>query len=742
MPLLAQLVSALPADRMAFANQLAKRGLHAEALREYETLRGDKSIPTDDFLFRLGEAYRNVGRESDALATYSELIKTTPQSRFVDYARLNRARLLKGTARMTELAALDHEGSPIQIRVMALFWLGETAEAEKKTKDAIAFYKKAAEIGKTNNVAQLSRLRAASLLAVSSDAKEREEAQFIFLDLSFGKDLQVAGEAVFSAAMLRYEEGRYEDAAKLYRRLAADFPNSSRVKESRIFAAWANYLSGRYTEALELAVPLRDQKDEDAYYIVASSLKKLERRKDAMDAYAAALAAFPRGRHADAEWFERLGVLVASGDHQRVLDELALRKDPPPSFANRAWSYGCDAAIAVTNYSRAIEFATWVAKRKEGKTAPSAAYRLAWLYEKTGDFPKAAKTYRWLAQNWPQHELAPQAYYFAGRTEIQLKRDDQACADWTALLQAFPDSPFSGDALYDRAMVEVRRTEYRAAERSLSEMLHRFPNAQRKAEAYYWRGICAKHLEDYPEAERHFRAALNAKPVAEFEREVRLELASVLQMRGEEQASVEMYAALLGTKVVDRMTPAQLSWVAESMMAMTNYTAALAAAKIIESRNAMAEWNQIGAALAGAAYERLGETDAAISAYTRALAAGAKTSRGARAALALGKIETLKGRFLEAKEHLADAVQRSQIQELLPVRVQAYVALAMNEEERGDLDSALGYHILVGTLFDDAEFVPHALARAVAILRKQGKRKEADDLAAELKARYPQAAQE
>ena len=39
LPLAAQLSSALPADRLAFANQLAKRGLHAEALKEYEAIR-------------------------------------------------------------------------------------------------------------------------------------------------------------------------------------------------------------------------------------------------------------------------------------------------------------------------------------------------------------------------------------------------------------------------------------------------------------------------------------------------------------------------------------------------------------------------------------------------------------------------------------------------------------------------------------------------------------------------------
>ena len=741
-PASAQLASALPADRLAFANQLAKRGLYAEALKEYEAIRNEPSVPQDEVRFRLGEAYRRVGRAADALAVYSDLIRDAPQSRFVDFARLNRALLLDGDARMKELAALNHAGASAQIRATALYWLGETAEAKKDAKGAVAWYEKAAEVARTNDVARLSRLRAAALLSASGDAKDRRRAQVLYLDLSAEGDRGVAEEAVFFAGMLSYREGRYEEAAKLFRRLVRDFTGTPRARECRVYAAWANYLSGRYTEALELAAPLREEGDEDAHYLVAASLRMLERRGDAVDAYTRALEKFPRGRHADTEWFERLATLAASAQHRRVLDELSRRPDPPEKVSARAWSYGCEAAIAVTNFPRAIEYARLVARRRDGKTAPSAAHRLAWLYEKTGDWTRAATSYRWLAQNWPTNAVAPQAYYLAGVAETRAGRGEQACADWTALLAAHPNSPYAREALYARAMEELRRKEFRAAERSLAELLTRFPDTPKKAEALYWRGVCANAVGDAPEAERHFRASLAARPSAEFAREAKLELASVLQKNGHDAEAASLFAGLLETKAVDRLPPDRLAWVAETLLASTNYTAALAAAKVIEARRAAPDWDQIGAALAGAAYEGLDEGDAASAAYARALAADAKTARGALAALALGKIETAKGLFDEAKAHLSDAVQRADSRDLLLVRVQAYAALAENEEERGDLRAALGYHLLVGTLFDDAEVVPRALARAEAILRKQGKTKEADDLAAERAKRYPKAAKE
>ncbi len=735
----AQLASALPADRLALANQLSKRGLYAEALKEYEAIRDDKTLPRDEIRFRLGEAYRHVGRAAEALREYAALIAADPQSRYVDYARLNRALLLTGESREKELLALDHAGASDQIRATALYWLGETLEAKKDVTGATRCYLKAAGVSATNDVARLSRLRAASLLSNSSEVADRRHAQGIYLDLAESPDANLAAEAIFFAGMMSYREGRHAEASTLFRRLMRDCPGSVRAKECAIYAAWSNYLGGRYGETLELAVKLRDDGNEDAYYLVGAALRRLERRADAIDAYSRALEKFPRGRHADTEWFERLAVLAVSGEHAAVLDALTKRPDPPEKVADRAWSYGCEAAIAVTNFPRAIEYATLVARQPEGRMVATAVHRLAWLYEKTGDWARAAFAYRTLAKKWPENAIAAQALYQAGVAELRAGRPEQARADWTSLLTKYPDSPFGSEALYARAMEELRNKEFRAAARSLHELQRRFPQHAKRAEAFYWWGVAANGIGDAPEAERHFRAALAARPSAEFEREARLELASVLQKRGADREAAEMFAGLLETKAVARMPPTQLAWLSETMSSLANHAAALAAAKVIEDRGIGADWNQIGAALAGAAHEGLGETDAAIAAYTRALGTGARTASGAKAALALGKLEMDQALFDEAKEHLADAVARAHSQDLIGIRVQAYVALAANEEARGDTAAALGYHMLVGTLFDDPVVVPRALEHAAAILRRQGRVKEADELDAERAKRYPKA---
>ena len=744
LPLAAQLVTAPPPDRLELAIQLSKRGMHAEALREYEAIRNAEGVPHDEVLFRLGDTYRILKRPNDALNCYAELISSTPASRYVDVARMNRAMLRTGAAREKELKELDRASAPVSIRAAALNYLGDIARDAKDVKGAVGYYRRAAEISPTNEVGRLARLKGAALLAASDAEQDRRQSLGIYLDLAASDDPQLAAESLFSAAMLGYHDGRYVEAATLFHRLAAEHPDSPRVAESRIFAAWACYLCGRYSEALAIASPLRGPDGEDAYYITASSLRMLERRRDAIHAYAAQLQAFPRGRYADEAWFDYLSVVAAQGDNAGVLTMLSERGDPPEKYAERAWGLACESAIALTNYPVAVEYAIRVAKNRKSEFAPNAVHRLAWLLEQTQDWARAAKAYRELAEAWPKNPVAAQALFRAGACEMKRGLIDRACTDWKNLVARYPDSPYSSDALYARAMAVLRRPEktvqdYRAAEQLLGERLTRFPNAARRMENLYWWGVAAHGAGDEPEAEKHLRDALAEKPSAVFEREIKLELASVLKKRGAAREAADLFTSLLETKAVDRLTPEVLEWAVRTMMDAQEWGSACAAASVLERRQVDPVWTQTAATLLGQARERMGEKDAAKEAYARALATGAQTESGAQAALALGRLESAGGQFDEAREHLEDAVTRAQSQEQLPLRIQAYAALAANEEERGEMDKALGYHMLVGSLFDDRQMVPHALARAAAILKEKGRAKESADVMAELRKRFPDA---
>jgi TolA-binding protein len=729
----------LPEDRLAFALQLTGRGLHTDALNEYLVLKGNKQVPQDEVLFRLGETYRLLGRTQEAEKCYSELLVSLPQSQYADTSRLSRAMLTKGSSRLNDLKALDHDGVSPKIRATVLYYLGENAESVKDEKSAMDYYSRVVTIGGTNRVANLALFRQCAIWSKSKNPMDRKMALGTYLNLASSKDPRIAEEALFFAGMISYGERRWRDSAMLFRRLSAKFEGSKRITQARPFAAWSEYLSGNYSEALTLAVFLRDDGDEDGSYLVAASLRMLNRLSDSIEAYDFALTKYPNGKYANREWFEKLLIFASMKNNAEVLKLLATKVSPGDDIKDRAWSIGCEAAIAVTNMTLAIEYAKRVSNMEKSPLAPNATHRLAWLYENQGDFKSSSATYRMMAEKWPENKMAPQALFLAGVNETKANNSAQARANWTRLLERYPDSPFASDALFFRAMEEVKKKEFRLASSSLRELIKRFPDTPKKSEAYYWIGMSSKMIDDIPEAEKNFREALKYSPTPEFTREIKLELAFILKSRGQDVEAANIFAELMETKAVDRLTPARLAWTSEALLSVSNFTSALKAAEILEKRNSDPTWNQIGAYLAGCSEFSMGHKDAAVAAWERSLATGARTSSGAMAALRLGQTQIGLGKFSEAHKNLSDAVSRADSSELIGLRVKAYASLAENEETRGDADAALKYHLVVGTLFDDPELVPKSMLAAAQIMRAQGKIDEANKLLEEMKTRYPNA---
>ena len=654
--------STLSTDSFALAREFSRRGLHAEAAKELESVIGAQGIAGDELAYRLGEEYRALGRNADSLAQSRKIVDEYPKSRYADYARLSIALNAKGEERRKLLEPLDRMDAPKAVRDAARYHL-------------------------------------AASRAQSEDPAVRRQALATYLDLAGSGDMRVVEEALFSAAMISYRDKRYKEAASLFARLAKNNPEGRRTAESRLYAAWANHLSGRPAEALALAAPLaKEGKDEDALYLVAVSLRALERRDEAIKAFDAALSAFPNGRYADALWSERLALLAANGDHKRVLAELAARGDPPQATAARAFTFGYEAAAATGDWQAALVFS----RRAAALSSP----------------------------------LAARARYMTGAFEVSLGHGAEAIRIWTELLANEPDSPFAADALKSRAMEELRTKAYKAANRSFAELVRRFPAKAGDVQTLYWRGVAARGADDMPEAEKLFNAALAAKPSPEFVREIQLELAYILQKKGDAVGAVRAMSELVSTKAVDRLPDAELAWLAETALSQNLPDVARVAAETLEKRTTDNAWRQIAAELAGEALDRKGMGDAAAAAYRRALAVDVRTDRGAEAALRLGRHEMEAGLHIEANKLLTDAVQRASTKELAAVRMHAYVALAKNEDACGVEEEALRYYMIVATLFDDSETVPPAMRRAAEILRKRGKTKEADELLADMKKRY------
>ena len=102
--------------------------------------------------------------------------------------------LRTGEARAKELKELDRRSAPDSIRATALNYLGDLARDAKDVKGAIDYYRRAAEVSPTNEVARLARLKGAALLSESEVLQDRRQALGIYLDLAESDDPQLAAD--------------------------------------------------------------------------------------------------------------------------------------------------------------------------------------------------------------------------------------------------------------------------------------------------------------------------------------------------------------------------------------------------------------------------------------------------------------------------------------------------------------------------------------------------------------------
>ena len=739
-------------DQVQLADGLFRRNMFKAASLEYARLSGEQGITNgmDVILYRLGECYRHLGQGDLALASYIRLVKVYPESRYAARSRLQSAliQLKVGTPEALEFAAtlfgkLAVATQPPEVRSAALYHWGETLEKQGKDAEAIQKYEElGASFGETE-YGMYSALRVAWLLLKSGDAKSRERAMGIYLDLKTkAKDPKVAEEAAFLAAKVALMEQRYEQSANLFLQLRKSFPNSPRVKESALSAAWANYYCGRYKEAVELLDLVQDDlanpQREEILYLKANCLRQLEQRGQAGAVYATLLKDFPRGEYADRAWQEQLTSYYKDGDYTNVLAVATQRTQLQNGEMDQIYWMVSDAALALGKNDVAVENCRLlVDKCPKSRFVKDSLYRLGWLLQKQEAWEAAAGWYLKIPELFPKDPVASKALYSSGLCHLQLQRGEMALRDWRNLLVAYPDSEEAPEALYQKALEEVREKDFRAAGATLDERLTRFPKDARLADVLYWRGVIYRELGDLTESEKKYRACLAANPGKELERNAKLELGALLFQMGKKDETAKIFQSLLDPAVADKVGPDRLAWLAEIQCQQKNYDAAIAAAQCLISLKPDKGWMQTAWTLEGRAYRAKGQRDAAEHAYREALKTGASTTFAAEAALRLGELLSEAGQYDEAAAHLEDAARRAASPEMIATRARAYFALANNAEKKGDDESALRLFMSVGLLFDDQELVPQSLERAIHLQESLGRPDEAGALKEELKTRYP-----
>lgn len=368
-----------PSDRLQMADKMFAKGLYADAAVEYAALKGEKTVSADDIAFRIAECDRVMGRQKEALAAYDSLIL---------------------------------RDIPAPMRAVALYRLA----CERNDP---SLFLKCEQADPKGRYASFARLKRALVLAKSEKVAERREATGIFLDLSMSSEKSVAEEALYAAAALAYGDKRWNEAAILFGRLVKDRPDGARAKASVVPYAWSSFLAGRYTECMSAC---GESKEDDLFYLRASSMIALNRREQGLAELERYLESNPQGRY-------------------RAAAELPVQR---ARF---------DAAVKKGDMTEAVQAARLAAT---ASGAASDALRLAWAHEKTGALDEARAEYRRIAAKWPNDPAAGDALFANALADLRAGNWNAGELALDEALKRFPNLSRKNEALYWQGVAAMR----------------------------------------------------------------------------------------------------------------------------------------------------------------------------------------------------------------------------------------------------------------------------------------------
>ena len=387
-------LAVLPSDRMAMADRLFDRGRYAEAKTEYVALKGAEGVAEDELLYRLAECARALGDKAAARAAYGDLLNRFPLTRHAARARLMRALAGTEAEQRDELRLLDSDQVPAALRATALYHLGQL------TNDADAFAR-CAKLDPSGRYAPFAKFRHAALSADSADPAVRRSAIGELMEIHFGKDKDLAREALYLAAMRSYGDKRHGEASSLFRRYLKVYPNDTRAANARTMAAWSDYLVGKYADAAALCGD--GTATEDAAYLLGACAYGMGDYAKARPLLTHYLEAYPNGKY-------------------RTAVELPLAR------------MAFDEAEKGEDASRTIE-----AARRSAALSKSAAdrLRLAWAYEKGGRTDEALAEYAAVARDFPGTDDAAESLFRKAMVDLRAQR-------WSAAELALAEALSSG----------------------------------------------------------------------------------------------------------------------------------------------------------------------------------------------------------------------------------------------------------------------------------------------------------
>jgi len=737
--------------QLEYANALFARKMYDLAIPEYEKYLSDYGGASGraNAYFGLGESYRLLGKNGSARTNFQKVIDEYGDSEFAGPAAYALAVLAFSQKDFAAAQPLFHKAAAkskdAAVALSAKYFEARCLESTKRADDALTLYLQVAEA--KSQYREDARTTAGAMLlargrrtdafkqyeALASEAeKPAVKAESAVRAGLIALDLAVADRAKIDSAMA-------EKARTLLQkgRVASDSGKWKGVAQAGLLRL--EYQTGQFVQVVsdykKSAEQLPDEAKPEAMLLVGNAQRQLGHTQEAEGIYREIIEKFPSREEAKDARYQRL-INIYNSDPNAVIAEVDefLKTNPSGERADQAKLLKAEALYKQQRFADAAPvYEELRASELTPKLQAEAAYKLGWCYIQLKDVARSIEALSYFLKTFPDHPQAPSVLSQRALAFQQSQNADATIGDLNFLIKNYPAAKEREAAIQQKALLlgELNREPEMA--QTFQQLLKEYPKSSAVAQANYYIGKAAFDGKDYK------RAITSLDAARRLNREQYYNLATLriilahYYLRDRKATMTEVDGFLAASSNAN--VPAEvLEWLGIEYYNDKNYLMAEKYLGVLARTENPAGikpdfWFYLGD-VAG----KLKHYDEAENAYSHYLQNSTDAAGKAKTLLALGATKIAAHKPDDAEKIAAEIMT---LQPEGKVNAEARLLAGDVQFERHRFEDAGKAYAGVALLYDDPAITPRALNKAADAYRRAGKTDEADQVAKQLRDRYP-----
>lgn len=507
--------------RLRFANMLYNYQKYEGAKEKYvEFLRAVPDSPEAPAAwFRLGDCYRRLNANDDAIRCLSTYLRLQPEGEFATVAAFSLARIHFNADRYSDslpywaMAATTLKDPAIKAETE--FFFAQASQLAGQIPQAIAAYEKLLNSKTDHRYRERAELELARLCL---EKKDHDKALTHFQNLAASsKDAEIKDEATFRAGILSLETPTPEKGEVLLRETLSSSSNASFKQLAQMALMQRAYEKQDYKEVVRLysVAPLTSEGTARAQLdlMVGNSQRQMGNLVEAIAMFGQVEKSFPGTTEATEAGYRKLLCSHQAGDKDLVasIDEFIHTQsaaDASSHYIDLALLLKGESLFAVNDFKGAAEaYRNVRPENVDAKYAPGRLYKMGWAMIDSGSEADGMKALEEFIKKYSLSPLVASALMKLAITHHQKEDYPAALKDYQRIAKDYPASADTENALTQIALIHRHLRQLEPMVAAYQDLLAKFPQTKIRAEALYSVGGGLFDLKKYKECLAPLREA-------------------------------------------------------------------------------------------------------------------------------------------------------------------------------------------------------------------------------------------